>query len=38
MSVAFLDLQSFSPLQPMPDMIASTQSERTNSAGNDFDP
>ncbi|XP_077960355.1 lysosomal cholesterol signaling protein isoform X2 [Gasterosteus aculeatus] len=27
------DLQSFSPLQPMPDMIASTQSERTNSAG-----
>ncbi|KAM8860070.1 lysosomal cholesterol signaling protein-like [Spinachia spinachia] len=27
------DLQSFSPLQPMPDMIASTQREHTNSTG-----
>ncbi|XP_049456598.1 integral membrane protein GPR155-like isoform X2 [Epinephelus fuscoguttatus] len=27
------DLHSFSPLQPMPDMIASTQREHTNSTG-----
>ncbi|XP_062422436.1 lysosomal cholesterol signaling protein isoform X1 [Pungitius pungitius] len=27
------DLQSFSPLQPMPDMIASTQREHTNGTG-----
>lgn len=34
LSVLFPDLHGFSPLQSLPDMIASTQREHTNSTGN----